>query len=234
MYHYAGNNPVKYTDPDGRDILVPCFLDYQNTTENTDSNMGYTVTGRKHTLDGEIFHRNTIGRYGCLFTAFFNVANDIKVRNIKSKAPSVKSVPNSILTDYSNSDKYFSFTDYEWIGDAESGYFENDALMSISNMKALISDVSGIDKSKIKITEIKGSSKIASELYSLSHDHTRNAYVIGAAKNHDNPNHCFNILDAAFGAISQIHDVYKNNYKDFEQNVKQMQVTKIYIIEIER
>ena len=214
-------------------ILIPRFLDYQNVGLNNTASMGKTITGRKKSLDDPVYYGNTIGRFGCLFTALFNVGNDIKARNIESKAPSVKVIPNSRLTDYNANDSYFDFTPYVWKGSEEDGYYENDANMLIGNMRQLISDMSGIDISLIKITKVTGSSKIASELYSVANDSNRKAYVIGGAKNRSNPSHFFNILATIKSSISKIHDVYKGNYSEFEQNVKNMKVNEIYIIEIE-
>ena len=61
VYHYAGNNPVKYTDPDGDKILDVSTTLFQESGGNT--TLG--VNG------------GSIAGYGCVLTAYTRIANAI-------------------------------------------------------------------------------------------------------------------------------------------------------------
>ena len=150
-------------DPDGRDIKKPKYLESQNSTAITNLNMGKTVTGKRKSLDEPVFSRNTIGWYGCLFTAVYNIGNDLRNQKLAKHIPINTKTGNAQFSYYANFDKYFKFTDYVW--NTKDEYYDCDANMDIDSMKLLISDISGIDINKIKITYLAGSSKIAAELY---------------------------------------------------------------------
>jgi len=65
VYHYAGNNPVKYVDPDG-EVNVPIVAKYLMNAENT------TWSGEK------LFNTDiSIKEHGCLLTDIANLATTI-------------------------------------------------------------------------------------------------------------------------------------------------------------
>ena len=45
LYHYAANNPIKYTDPDGKYFALLLVYDKQNSATNVHLTMGTTEVG---------------------------------------------------------------------------------------------------------------------------------------------------------------------------------------------
>jgi hypothetical protein len=66
LYHYAGNNPVKYVDPDGNEIKNAA------TTLMSDVNAEATLGSSTQ----------SINENGCVLTAYTRIANAISGRNI--------------------------------------------------------------------------------------------------------------------------------------------------------
>ncbi len=228
LYHYAGNNPVRYIDPDGREIIKPRLHLYQNSPENKSLPMGATPSGKKSIIGGEVTSQNTIGQYGCLFTSLVNIADDVRNKRIHKYAPSSTNVPNLSVSSYNNNDKYFTYSADYTSGDG----YENDANMLLDNMKSLLSDAGLVAGTKINITEKKGAD-IKDTLAELSSSGTDNAYVIG----HYN-GHFFNVTgyDSQTGNVT-INDVYirtsEKASNSYLNNVNNNGMDKIYVIRIE-
>ena len=64
LYHYAGNNPVKYTDPDGNDI------------ENVDSELVMS-SANEHSKLGNEESNDYINKSGCVLTSYTRIANSL-------------------------------------------------------------------------------------------------------------------------------------------------------------
>ena len=130
MYHYAGNNPLNFVDPDGRIFCPLMVFDKQNNASNSSLPMGASPSGIFNE-NNELIKQNTIGAYGCLFVSTMNVGNSVIFNSIGPKK----------VKDYSASDRYFHYTQPRKKG--EDGWTETDALMSPPQMKNLLSDLTG-------------------------------------------------------------------------------------------
>ncbi|WP_370590057.1 RHS repeat-associated core domain-containing protein, partial [Treponema sp. Marseille-Q4523] len=67
LYHYAGNNPVKYTDPDGRETGIPRF-DEQNYIKHQVNAVGASLY---------IAFRQSLSYIGNFFSNFFTGKGDV-------------------------------------------------------------------------------------------------------------------------------------------------------------
>ena len=162
LYHYAGNNPINYTDPDGKFFNRPTShirqTDFNNRTNPV--YMGHTPSG-KYKIDGDgnkkFTTRNTIFAFGCLFTEIYNNALTAREKRVAAakkyceqhditfnEAPSFESL--------AGDDKYFYIKD-----NPEKN--ESDANMGYDGMLNLWKDTSGESVKNFKIINLGVNSK---------------------------------------------------------------------------
>lgn len=222
LYAYAANNPVKYTDPDGRKIIHTHYLAFQNLNPNKLVPMGKTPSGVYDPETKEVIKQNTIGDYGCLFTSSMNIANDIKRRYCEKGAvgmPKNVIIPATSIAEMANSDKYFIYND-----DLEKN--ESNADMGIENVKKLIEDVSSCS---ISIEMITGSENIKKAIATLNSSESDNGYIIGHVKGH-----FFNLTGTEKKMGYLYHDPYvrSNAAADRLKERINNSMDKIYIIRV--
>jgi RHS repeat-associated protein len=164
-YHYAGNNPVKYVDPDGEKINTITSFDQQNVGNNAELQMGD-------------YGYNTVGLYGCLFTAVVNIGN-----TIRQSIPNISTNPGNParpLSDYNairNGDdlpKYFTDT---WNGTTQ----EFDALMNTGTITSLLNDMTD---GNLTVTRVDGNSNSLESLDFFSNSKLSNVYIVANVGGH--------------------------------------------------
>jgi len=143
VYHYGGNNPIKYIDPNGNDIYdVKVFSDWQVQTSSNEFLPGVPSYDTANTSKP-----NTIAAYGCLYTSTINAANYFKnttsLQHLR-KGESINSYKNTSISDR-NLPGYFNRTPNTSGGE--------DVNMSPAKVKALVEDVSGV---KVNVTKYSG------------------------------------------------------------------------------
>jgi RHS repeat-associated protein len=195
LYHYAGNNPVRYVDPDGKIINSLRYWDHQDNSRNGNLDMG-----SYRTYDSSEGPANTIGRYGCLFTSVVNIGNTERLnRTVLGVPVSDRTLP---LSDLASNDKYYPATK----NGKEGGYDRN---MTASTIKELLDDMTG--GNFYVSNKIEGNARAMRLIRHYERSLTR-AYIIA-----DVGGHFVNVLglNKDTGGII-VHDPLVNGKKEYE------------------
>jgi RHS repeat-associated protein len=78
-YHYAGNNPVKLTDPDGRDVLLPVSI-RKEETKNNQLDLAAIALGTKITFSQKQWAKKFGKQFSdtaCAATALMNIVSSL-------------------------------------------------------------------------------------------------------------------------------------------------------------
>ena len=204
LYHYGGNNPVRYVDPDGRIILPIISHQYQNSEENNNAFVGQFPTEDR-------YRKNTLGNYGCLFLAFVNIGNSY------NKAKNINSFSEQSAASLASNDKYFHF-------DSISRRFgaPTDFVSSAESLSNLLTDMTG---EKFSVDKFEGkSSRI---FVNFAKFDSNEVYLVGQVKSRNGNKHFINITGLnKFGQL-QIADTY--DYAK-QQNYSLKDIEGLYVI----
>jgi len=81
VYHYAGNNPVKFVDPDGRKIIEPFVMFRQS-----DPRFNGVFLGGEESYDDKARTRaNSMTHYGCLYMAAVSIGYSILKESVPTE-----------------------------------------------------------------------------------------------------------------------------------------------------
>ncbi len=246
LYHYAGNNPINYTDPDGKFFNRPTSH-IRQTDFNNETNpvfMGHTPSG-KYEFDGDgnkvITARNTIFDCGCLFVEIYNNALTARKKRVAdakkyceqhnitfNEAPSLESL--------AGDDKYFYIKD-----NPEKN--ESDANMSYDGMLNLWKDTSGKSIKNLRVINlgVNSNGEYDSENMSAADIKLRLRLIRNAKQGYTVIGKCdghyFTILDCDDDGnltYSEIHDpqsqIYYHWYEGFKKDLNVNGVNQLIII----
>ena len=190
LYGYAGNNPVKYTAPDGRTFFPLESLQHQNSKENSSIPIGSFPSGN---FDSNgIYKLNTVGSYGCLFMCTVNVGNSY------NKMMNPLTYEEKSVASLASNDAYFYFYavcnwNSDWAG--------IDFISGEQHLEKLLFDMTGVDFSVTRygkdVLEISGY---------LVRTFKKGAYIIGKVGNH-----FINIIDIDKNNNMSYFDPYIRN-----------------------
>jgi RHS repeat-associated protein len=186
-YHYAGNNPVKLTDPTGAIINRITSFDTQNSDRNKQLVMGPNLLpvplpdGRE--LEGYI------GYFGCLFAAMVNIGN-----TIRQQTPNISSAlgnPARPLSDYVGNQNYYV---------PDSVLFQN--------APGLLKAMTGKD---FTAHRVRNGASAQNLIQFYNESTTSGAYIIGEVHSEKFGTHFINILGVESDGNLIYHDTYENN-----------------------
>jgi RHS repeat-associated protein len=179
VYHYAGNNPVKYTDPTGRKIaVIPIFR--QSDTRYSDMHLGGMRTYDKYDAATGRYALNTIGAFGCKYMAAVSIG-----AALFSKDSSV------YMSDRENFARYFNLGEF-FLDPVKNGAGGVDINMTDEQFVGLVSQISGKKLHNEVFTEGQGS--ISDKLQDLEKSETTYYVVAQFSKTGVTDSH-FNVLD---------------------------------------
>ena len=211
LYHYGGNNPVKYTDPDGKFIQTILSWQHQNSLQNKNATIGqYQSYSSKQYGETE----NSVGNFGCLFTCFVNVGNSYNIRNSNGV------YEEKTVAELASNDDYFTFAGVSRIGGAPTDFGS-----STKNLKKLLFDMTG---ENLEVSKYYGGEKNA--MLFLAQQADKEAYVIGQVKTKNGGTHFINITGVKSDGSMNYFDPYSYNNTRNKKEYKKSDLIAIYLI----
>ena len=204
LYAYAGNSPVRYTDPDGKIILPITSHQYQNSENNKNA-----YVGKYPTNDG--YKENTLGNYGCLFTAFVNIGNSYNKMN------NSESFVEQTAASLASNDKYFNFDSISRIFGAPT-----DFKSTTSSLSTLLSDMTG---ENFNIERYYGND--SKMLVNFAKYDSKDVYLVAQITTRFGNSHFINITGLDKDGNLQVADTYAYNEK---QSYKLNDIKGLFVI----
>lgn len=190
MYHYAGNNPVRYIDPDGEFIFPLLCQQKQNSGSNLYAKVGHVMT---YDSNDRV---NSLGNFGCLFVAAVNIGNSYNMSNNPNYVEQQASL-------YSSNDSYFYFGKEDSLRDF-GNLFAIDFVSDDARLEQLLKDMTDTDFS---VETYSGSSK--KFMLNLVRTYSdKGAYLIGKVKTPNGSFHFINITGFDSNGNMEYFDPY--------------------------
>lgn len=207
---------MKYIDPDGREIMGLSSRQYQNSAANAGAYPGGEATGFWNR--NGVYVENTIGRFGCLFTAAVNIGNTER-RNQQAR----HGIPSNVNMDLSvsglaqNSEYFNLFLSRTDVG--------TDFATGVNEISALLTDMTG---KSFDVSRIGDKQKAQNTLLDYSGSSSKSAYFIAKVTTDRGNGHFVGVTGIGSNGELLVHDPYEGGTKASGYNLKDVQA--VYVI----